>query len=102
MKNVLFVLSKKEVVLSALFALVLDANALEFNVPLVKVVPACNHQDRVKLSALSLLNAPVVSAGKTNSTLFQDVVTLNDLEHCLLLSASYSSKAYVAAAFPFT
>ena len=102
MKKVLSVLSKKEVVLSALLTLLLVANALEFNVPLVKSVPACNHQDKVKLSPLSLPNAAVVSAGKINSTQFQDVVTLNDLEHCLVLSASNNSKVYVADAFPFT
>ena len=102
-KKVLDVLSRKEVwLLLTLFALVLAAQDVEFRVPLVKLLPACNQILKYKLAPLSSPNAPVVSAGKVRVTLVQAVVTENVLDICLLLSASNNSQVYVAEAFPFT
>ena len=88
----LSVLEKNESPPTALFPFVLDAHVAG-NVPdgSLKVAPACNQICRYKLAFTSSPNAPVVSAGKDNSTLAQSVVTLNVFATCLVLSPSNSS-----------
>ena len=64
-KNVLSVLSKKDVWLSPILWLAVVFQVLEENVPPVYVEPACKFQFIWKLLALSSSNAPEVSAAKS-------------------------------------
>ena len=82
---------KFELELETLLAAV-DEFHVWFKVPLVKSEPAPSHNCKYKEPPLSLPKAPVVSAGKVNSILFQEVVTANCLLICLVLSASYNSQ----------
>ena len=88
-KKVLDVLSKNDVAL-LLTRISLDAAAqeFEFSVPLVYVLPAWSQRLRTNCAPLSLVKAPVVSAGNNNFTLVQLLVTLNVFDICLLFVLS--------------
>ena len=91
MKNVLLVLSKKDVLsLSTLLAFVTLFHEV-FSVPELELLPACNQRNIAKDAALSSSKAPVVSPAKVFSTLVQPVVTSKVVPIVLSLSKSYIS-----------